>query len=213
MIKNWKLFLENFDDDDDSNDESKLKANGEQLKTSLKALFGPIFLVEFVVRQTGDTEQLSQGVDMICDVLIKSFKSVLNGREDFSEEFVEILINSFTESIGSAKQIMIEESFSNGIDFMVDKFINTLIEIRKSRESEGEEWRQEKEVSYEDMTKSQINDLIDQALDQRDFKRVQFLSKYMKESFDYNAELELEKIAKEISELIIKFVKENIPVK
>ncbi len=212
MIKNWKLFLENFDDDD-SNDESKLKANGEQLKTSLKALFGPIFLVEFVVRQTGDTEQLSQGVDMICDVLIKSFKSVLDGKEDFSEEFVEILINSFNESIGSAKQIMVEESFSNGIDFMVDKFINTLIEIRKSRESEGEEWRQEKEVSYEDMTKSQINDLIDQALDQRDFKRVQFLSKYMKESFDYNAELELEKIAKEISELIIKFVKENIPVK
>ncbi len=211
MIKNWKLFLENFDDGDD--DDANLKSNGEQLKTSLKALFGPIFLVEFIVRQTGDTEQLSQGVDMICDVLIKSFKSVLNGREDFSEEFVEILINSFTESIGSAKQIMIEESFSNGIDFMVDKFINTLIEIRKSRESEGEEWRQEKEVSYEDMTKSQINDLIDQALDQRDFKRVQFLSKYMKESFDYNAELELEKIAKEISELIIKFVKENIPVK
>ena len=85
MIKNWKLFLENFDDDD-SNDDANLKANGEQLKLNLKALFGPIFLVEFVVRQTGDTNQLSQGVDMICDVLIKSFQSVLESKEDFSEE-------------------------------------------------------------------------------------------------------------------------------
>ena len=211
MIKNWKLFLENFDDGDD--DDANLKSNGEQLKTSLKLLFGPIFLVEFVVRQTGDTEQLSQGVDMICDVLIKSFKSVLNGREDFSEEFSEILINSFSESIESAKEIMIEESFANGIDFMVDEFINTLMDIKKSKDSEGEEWRQEKEVSYGDMTKTEINNLIDQALDDRDFARVKFLSKYIKESFDYNAKVELEKIAKEMSELIIKFVKENIPVK
>ncbi len=211
MIKNWKLFLENFDDGDD--DDANLKSNGEQLKTSLKLLFGPIFLVEFVVRQTGDTEQLSQGVDMICDVLIKSFKSVLNGREDFSEEFSEILINSFSESIESAKEIMIEESFANGIDFMVDEFINTLMDIKKSKDSEGEEWRQEKEVSYEDMTKTEINNLIDQALDQRDFARVKFLSKYIKESFDYDAKVELEKIGKEIAELIIKFVKENIPVK
>ncbi len=211
MIKNWKLFLENFDDGSD--DDANLKSNGEKLKTSLKALFGPIFLVEFVVRQTGDTEQLSQGVDMICDVLIKSFKSVLNGREDFSEEFSEILINSFSESIESAKEIMIEESFANGIDFMVDEFINTLMDIKKSKDSEGEEWRQEKEVSYEDMTKTEINNLIDQALDQRDFARVKFLSKYIKESFDYDAKVELEKIGKEIAELIIKFVKENIPVK
>ena len=108
---------------------------------------------------------------------------------------------------------MIEESFAKGIDFMVDAFINTLMDIKKSNDSEGEEWRQEKEVSYEDMTKTEINNLIDQALDDRDFARVKFLSKYIKESFDYNAKVELEKIAKEISELIIKFVKENIPVK
>jgi hypothetical protein len=212
MIKNWKLFLENFDDDD-SNDDANLKANGEQLKVNLKALFGPIFLVEFVVRQTGDTNQLSQGVDMICDVLIKSFQSVLESKEDFSEEFVEILLKSFTNSLESAKEIMIEESFAKGIDFMVDTFINTLMDIKKSNDSDGEEWRQEKEVSYEDMTKTEINNLIDQALDDRDFTRVKFLSKYIKESFDYNAKVELEKIGKEIAELIIKFVKENIPVK
>lgn len=208
MIKNWRLFLESQDDDD-----ANLKANGEQLKISLKNLFKPIFLVEFVVRQSGDTNQLSQGVNMICDVLIKSFQASLLAREDFSEEFVDILLDSFRDSLESAKNIMVEESFSKGIDFMVDKFINTLMDIKKSSDSEGEEWREEKEVSYEDMTKTEINDLIDQALDARDFKRVQFLSKYMKESFDYNAQLELEKIAKEISELILNFVKENIPIK
>ena len=110
MIKNWKLFLENFDDDD-SNDDAGLKANGEELKVNLKALFGPIFLVEFVVRQTGDTNQLSQGVDMICDVLIKSFQSVLESKEDFSEEFVEILLKSFTNSLESAKEIIVIQKF------------------------------------------------------------------------------------------------------
>lgn len=208
MIKNWRLFLESQDDDD-----ANLKANGELLKVNLKNLFGPIFLVEFVVRQTGDTSQLSEGVNMICDVLIKSFEACLSSREDFSDEFNEILLGSFSDSIESAKEIMIEESFAKGIDFMVDKFINTLMDIKKSRESEGEEWREEKEVSYEDMTKSEINNLIDQALDARDFKRVEFLSKYMKESFDYNAKVELEKIATQIAEQILDFVKENIPVK
>ena len=46
------------------------------------------------------------------------------------------------------------------------------------------EWFQRyksKEVDYEDMSKYEINDLIDQALDARDFDKVKFLSQYLKE--------------------------------
>ncbi len=38
------------------------------------------------------------------------------------------------------------------------------------------------------MSKREINDLIDIALDNRDFKQVEFLSKYLKESFEINNE-------------------------
>jgi ferritin len=56
--------------------------------------------------------------------------------------------------------------------------------MKDDQNLEEEEWRKSKEVDYEDMSKSEINDLIDQALDDRDFGRVKFLSQYLKESFE-----------------------------
>jgi hypothetical protein len=43
----------------------------------------------------------------------------------------------------------------------------------------------EREQDYSSMTSNEIYELIDDALDKRDFDRVKFLSKYLKESSDF----------------------------
>jgi ferritin len=43
----------------------------------------------------------------------------------------------------------------------------------------------EREQDYSSMTSNEIYELIDDALDKRDFDRVKFLSKYLKESSNF----------------------------
>jgi len=52
----------------------------------------------------------------------------------------------------------------------------------KNKDTEGEEWKKEKQFRYKDLSKSELDVLINQALDTRDFKRVKFLSQFLKES-------------------------------
>ncbi len=207
MIKNWKLFLENSEDDD-----SELIRNGEELKASLKGFFAKFFLVEFFLRITGNKENIKQGVEVISETMIKMFGECL-AQKDFPEEFVEILTNAFAKSTESAREIMINDSFEKGLDVMVDNWIQTMIDIKKSWQREGEEWKQEREKDYADLSKSELNELIDKALDDRDFAQVKFLSQYLKESANYNPQKEIEDLSYKIAELFIQFVIDNNLVK
>jgi len=178
MIKNWKLFLESAEDDYSGDVEKDLKKLGEELKRGLHAAFAPMFIGEMFLRFSGEDvkNELRKGVDMIFETIMDQFISVLDSKEEIDEEYRDIMINGLSRSVDSAKETMINQNFKAGISHMVDIFVEFLIDYKKSIDSEGEEWKEEKEKDYSDMSKSEINDLIDQALDARDFSKVKFLS-------------------------------------
>jgi hypothetical protein len=177
-IKNYKLFLEGLSDD------NEFKQNVDELKSSLYVLLNPIFNMEKTVRQSGNTEDLESGTDALIEILFNMFVVAVNSNEDLDDEFRDVILSEFDKALKSARPIFIEKSFKDGVDKSIGFLIEFLDAMKKAQESEGEEWRQSKEVDYEDMSKSEINDLIDQALDDRDFGRVKFLSQYLKESFE-----------------------------
>ena len=103
--------------------------------------------------------------------------------------------------------IFIEKSFKDGVDRSINFLIEFLDAVKKAKDSEGEEWRQSKEVDYKDMSKSEINDLIDQALDARDFGEVKFLSQYLKESFEITDEMKAG--VQKFCDTLVRFIVQN----
>ena len=184
-IKNYKLFLESLKDDEE------FKQNVEELKKSLYVMLNPIFMMEKIVRIAGDTKQLEYGTDQLIELLFNMFIQSVNSNEDLDEEFKDMILSEFDKALKSARSIFIEKSFKEGVDKSINFLVEFLEAIKKSRESEGEEWKQAKEVDYADMSKSEINALIDQALDVRDFSRVKFLSQYLKESFEITDDIKV----------------------
>lgn len=212
MIKNWKLFLES-NDHDDEDIEKTLKRMGEELKQGLYIAFTNIFVGELFVRLSGgDTEKLNKGVDLIFSTVLESFTDIVYGKDDFDEELRDKMIEFLHKSCESSKQTMLEKSFKAGISHMVDIFVEFLIDYKKSIENEGEEWKQEKEKDYSELSKSEINQLIDQALDDRDFARVNFLSQYLKESYDQDLMNQVEEACQKAAELLVSFCLKVIKV-
>jgi hypothetical protein len=177
-IKNYKLFLESI------NDNEEFRQNVDELKKSLYAMFNPIFMMEKIVRMSGNTKELENGTDSLIEILFNMFVQAVNDNQDLSEDFRDMILGEYDKALKSARSIFIERSFKDGVDKSINFLIEFLDAMKKAQDSEGEEWRQAKEVGYEDMSKSEINNLIDQALDVRDFGKVKFLSQYLKESFE-----------------------------
>jgi histidyl-tRNA synthetase len=198
MIKNWKLFLESQDN------EGEFK-NVEDLKNSLKLIISPLLVSEALIRLSGDKVTLSNSVDLITKLFIKSFTIVINER-DIEDERKEFFINIFTESIENSKETFINISFLSGIEKMVDIFIGKLEEFKKKSELELEDWKKEKELDYSEMSNKELNELIDDALDKRDFDRVKILSSYLKESVSVDSNKILEDVCYDICELFIKYI-------
>lgn len=205
MIKNWKLFLES-NDHDDEDIEKTLKRMGEELKQGLYIAFTNIFVGELFVRLSGGGEdKLSKGVDIIFSTVLESFTEIVYSKDNFDEELRDKMVEFLHKSCESAKQTMLEKSFKAGISHMVDIFTDFLIDYKKAIDSEGEEWKQEKEKDYSELSKSEINQLIDQALDDRDFEKVKFLSQYLKESYDQDVMGQVEEACRKAAELLVEF--------
>jgi hypothetical protein len=200
-IKTYKLFLESI------NDDNEFKQNVEELKKALYVMLNPIFMMEKIVRIVGDTKELESGTDELIKILFNMFLQSVNTNEDLDDEFKDMILAEFDKALKSARHIFIEESFKDGVDKSINFLVEFLEAIKKARESEGEEWKQAKEVGYEDMSKSEINDLIDQALDVRDFSRVKFLSQYLKESFEITDDMK-EGIQK-FCDTLVRFIVQN----
>ena len=200
-IKNYKLFLESLSDDD------KFKQNVEELKSALYVMLNPIFMMEKIVRLSGDTEELEYGTDQLIELLFNMFLESVNNNQDLDDEFRDLILGEFDKALKSAKSIFIEKSFKDGVDKSINFLVEFLEAIKKSQESEGEEWRQSKEVGYEDMSKSEINALIDQALDDRDFGRVKFLSQYLKESFEITDDMKAG--IQKFCDTLVRFIVQN----
>jgi hypothetical protein len=207
MIKNWKLFLENADDDYSGDVEKELKRMGQDLKNGLYLAFAPMFIGEMFLRFSGGDvkDELKRGVDIIFETIMDQFIAVLDSKEEIDEEYRDIMINGLNKSLDSAKETMIDQNFKAGISHMVDIFVEFLIDYKKSMDSEGEEWKEEKEKDYSDMSKSEINNLIDQALDDRDFSKVKFLSQFLKESYNEEAFKQIKDACKKVAELLVQF--------
>ena len=200
-LKNYKLFLEGFKDDDE------FKQGIQELKKSLFIMFTPIFAMEKIIRMVGDTKKLEEGADSLIELMISMWSHSLEGRDDLDEQFKDMIMIDFTESLKKSRPTFIEKSFQLGIEQSLDFLINKLEEFKKRKESEGEEWREEKEVSYDDMSKKEINDLIDKALDERDFERVKFLSQFLKESI--TATDEVTEAIGQFCETLLNFIVDN----
>ena len=200
-IKTYKLFLESISDD------NEFKQNVDELKKSLYTMLNPIFMMEKIVRIAGDTKELESGTDELIKILFNMFVASVNTNQDLDEEFKDIILREFDKALKSSRHIFIEESFKDGVDKSINFLVEFLEVIKKSRESEGEEWKKDKEVDYEDMSKSEINDLIDQALDVRDFDKVKFLSQYLKESFEITDDMKagIQKFCDDL----VRFIVEN----
>lgn len=200
-IKNYKLFLESL------NDDSEFKQNVDVLKKALYAMFNPVFNMEKIVRLSGNIEELEYGTDELIKILFNMFLDSVNRNEDLDEDFRDMILSEYDKALKSARPIFIEKSFKDGVDKSINFLIEFLDAMKKAQESEGEEWRQSKEVSYEDMSKSEINDLIDQALDVRDFGRVKFLSQYLKESFEITDDIKAG--IQKFCDTLVRFIVEN----
>lgn len=181
-ILNWKLFLENINNDDE------FKASVEAIKKSIVKSLEPVFIVEKMVRIVNNKQKLEQGADYLIDTLFEMFAGSVNNHPSLSEQFKGVILEKFDKTLKTNRPIFIDKSFQEGVEKSIHFLIDFLQDMKKQMDSEGEEWKQLKELDYENMSKREINDLIDIALDNRDFKQVEFLSKYLKESFEINYE-------------------------
>lgn len=160
-------------------DDDEFKKNIQALKSSLSVMFGPLFIKEKQIREFGNMRLLEEGADSLMELLFDMWFHSIDSREDLDEEFKQEIIQDFDEALNSSRQIFINDSYQAGIESTLDFLTDKIDEMSKSQQQEDEDWRQPKQVSYEDMSKSEINDLIDQALDNNDFERVKFLSKFL----------------------------------
>ena len=201
-IKNYKLFLESLSDNDE------FKKQVKNLKSTLYFLLKPIFYAEKILRVNKNIKELESTADSLIELLFDMFISSVNTNEDVDDEFKDLLLNKFEISLKSSRPIFIELSYEEGIDQSIKSFIEFLEVIKKDKDSEEEEeWKKSKEVDYEDMSKSEINDLIDQALDARDFDKVKFLSQYLKESFEITDEMKAG--IQKFCDTLVRFIVQN----
>ncbi len=213
MIKNWKLFLES---DEPEDIEGEIRSQGEELKRGLNLAFAPMFVGEMTLRfakNSNDPEikaELKRGVDMIFDTIFSTFIDIIE-KKDFEPELKEIMISYLERSLDSARETMINQNFKAGIAHMVEVFVQFIIDYKKASDNEGEEWKEEKQKDYSEMSKSEINSLIDQALDDRDFEKVRMLSKYIKESKSFSTD-EIKSACEEVAELLVNFVQMSLKV-
>lgn len=208
MIKNWKLFLESFDDNDD---------DLEMMKSELVKAFSPLFEMESKVRGfSNSVSNLEQMANMIEISLLNGFTDAISSREYLSNEDkleMNFKLGKFTQE---GKEIMIKTSFKSGIIYVFEKFIN-YIKDRK-REEEGEGWKKyltqdEPKDEFENLSKSELQNLIDDALDRGDFGEVRKLSKYLENTistpFEHlisSYEDEFEEMIENVVDILVKYL-------
>jgi hypothetical protein len=193
MIKNWKLFLESFENDDEFNREI------EEFKELLKKEYKSILDLEEALRHPligADESDIEEVTDIIMDSLLHVFKMAIEERikEGEDNEFINIVIKAIEKAMVESRPIMLK-SFNDGIDKMVDVFMSTLKGVIEASNKEGEEWREEKPLDYSTLTKSELNDIINTAIDDEDWARVKFLSQYLKESLNQESESHIKNMA------------------
>lgn len=187
--------------------EDDFETNSINLKKSLKRLIEPLVDHESYLRSIDDKEGVSKIVDMLLDLIKKIFRHSMMENPNYELGEKETLIKKFIESVEESKKVFINKGFYQGIDYLVDDFTPKLIKF-----VEGEEEEVEEEEDLSKLGNNQINSLIDDALDRRDFKRVETLLKYLKESTQITKDV-IEEVANDICTAFIDYIDGFLEIK
>jgi len=198
-LKNWKLFLESFDNDDNEI---------ESMKRKLMETFAPLFIAEALMRPISSKEELEDIANTILMSFLTGFGEALTEKEELPNEFKLKMATEFSKFTQEGKKIMVETSFKDGMTYIFENFINYVKELKDS--IGGEDWK--KEISkdepvdeFEKLSKSEIQKLVDDALDRGDFKEVEKLSKYL-ESNQYVDNTEIKEMINKAVEILLSVV-------
>jgi hypothetical protein len=201
MIKNWNLFLESFDNDDEF--------NFDEIKNQIIKVFAPLFITEALMRPISNKEQIEELAQMLLTSLLKGFGDAINSKDSIPDEEKIEMATNFSKFAQEGKEVMVEKSFKEGIILVFENFVNYLKD--RKMELEGEGWKKnlikddEPVDELENLSKSEIGKLIDDALDRGDFKEVEKLSKYL-ESNQYVDNPELKKMIDDVVDILLKLV-------
>ena len=199
MIKDWKLFLESFDDDDDI----------EMMKAEILKAFTPLFISEVLMRPMASKKQLEEMANTMLISLLTGFGDAISEKDFLSDEDKLEMATEFSKFAQEGKKIMVETSFKDGMIYVFEKFINYIKD--KKQQEEGEGWKKslskedETQDDLENLSKSEIQNLIDDALDREDFDEVRKLSKYL-ESNQYVDNIELKEMIDNVVNILVKYV-------
>ena len=199
MIKDWKLFLESFDNDDDI----------EMMKAEIIKAFAPLFIAEVLMRPMSSKDQLEDMANTILVSLLTGFADAISDKDFLSDEDKLEMATEFSKFTQEGKKIMVETSFKDGMIYVFEKFINYIKD--KKQQEEGEGWKKslskedETQDELENLSKSEIQNLIDDALDRDDFDEVRKLSKYL-ESNQYVDTPELKEMIDNVVNILVKYV-------
>lgn len=186
--------------------EDDFETNSINLKKSLKKLIERLVVHESSLRSVNDIEGITEVVNMLLELIKNIFKHAMMQNPNYELGEKEILIKKFIESVEESKKVFINKGFYQGIDFLVDNYTPKLIKFVK-----GEKEEEEEEEDFSKLGKSQINSLIDDALDRRDFKRVEILSRYL-ESTQITKDV-IEEVANDICTAFIDYVDGFLEIK
>ena len=199
MIKDWKLFLESFDNDDDI----------ESMKAGLMKAFGPLFIAEVLMRPISTKSEIEEIADTILVALLTGFGNAISDKDFLSDEEKLEMATEFSKYSQEGKQIMVDKSFKEGITYVFENFIKYM--KSKKEDEEGEGWK--KDIVKEDeptdelknLSKSELEKLINDALDRQDYEEVKKLSKYL-ESNQYEDSPELKEMIDNVIAILIRVV-------
>ena len=176
----------------ESKDSGEFRKNIESLKLTLAVMFEPLFRKEKEIREFGNQRLLEEGADSLIGVIFEIWAFSVENRQDLEDEIKEVIIEDFQKALISSRNVFVNQSYQKGIESSLDILVKNIEDIAKRNFEEDEDWKTPKEISYKDMTKSEINNLVNQALDEGDYERVQLLNKYLEsvESLDVDLQRE-----------------------
>lgn len=193
-MNKWKLFTEKIDNDPEF----------ESIKSQMLRLFNPFFLSDEMLRKAATLEAITEVTEKLLNVLITTFEKSLDDKIN-DEQMKSDLHEAFIKATNAGKQKMINHSFKQGVIDFLDSLLPSIKEIQER----GEEWKKEKSEAeiLPNASKDEINNLINDALDKKDFDRVKYLSQFIKESNKNSTYMEIyvEPIINYIINLINKY--------
>jgi hypothetical protein len=198
MIKDWKLFLESSNNDDDI----------ESMKSELMKAFAPLFIAEVLMRPISDKSDLEDIANTILVSLLTGFSDAISNKDFLTDDVKLEIATEFSKYAQEGKEIMVDKSFKEGILYVFENFIKYM--KSKSEDEEGEGWKKdivndEPTDELENLSKSEIEKLINDALDKGDFQEVEKLSKYL-ESNQYTDSPELKEMIDNVVTILVRVV-------